>query len=246
MTTEDAVAQVQGALASLITEAGGPDRVITPRGWRHMGLVIIDAVFSLQARYDATVRPMLARYCDAAPGLSWDEVNESSLPEHDAQHLLEFLGPMPLEQRYAILNRQLAPGTARGRSGGRPKAEVVTEVAETLVRRDAFTRQDFAALASDDTTLEWDVRKVTGVGLACWKYMLNLSGAEVSKPDTMVLRWLTGITGNVAISALDAATLIESATRNLDEQGVHVTVRQVDHLVWRKASGRPLTDTSAP
>ncbi len=70
--------------------------------------------------------------------------------------------------------------------------------------------------------------------------MLSLSGVEISKPDTMILRWLREVTGE-ASTPTDAGALIEMATARLQAGGMDVTVRQVDHLVWRKASGRPLT-----
>lgn len=69
--------------------------------------------------------------------------------------------------------------------------------------------------------------------------MLNLSAVEVSKPDTMVLRWLRDVIGN-NLDDVAGAALIEGTTEQLQDEGLPVTVRQIDHLVWRKASGRPL------
>jgi hypothetical protein len=235
----DDLERTVAALEALIDEAGGVDRLITPRGWPHLGLVIIDAVFSLQADYDTVVRPMLERYCDAAPGLNWATAGDATRHEHDAQRLIDFLDPMPLEQRFDILNRQIGPGTARLGRPGLPKAEIVVQVARELIDRGVIHRADFAAAAVGDPGLEWKVRRVPGVGLACWKYMLNLSGVEVSKPDTMVLRWIHDVIG-VNPNAVAGAALIENATERLQDEGLPVTVRQMDHLVWRKASGRPL------
>jgi len=238
MTTAEQLETTHNALVQLIDEAGGPDRLITPRGWRHMGLVIIDAVFSLQADYDSIVMPMLKRYCDAAPGLSWSTVNDSALPEHDARKLIDFLEPMSLERRYEIFNRQIGPGTAKRGGPGKPKAEIVVEVAQALGNATTYTT--FVEEASSNHELKWKVLEVPGVGFACWKYMLNLSGAEVTKPDTMVLRWLERVVGAIP-SPSDGAALIEGATKRLQEDGMNVTVRQIDQLVWRKESGRVLT-----
>lgn len=227
------------AIEALVAEAGGVDRLITPRGWPHLGLVIIDAVFSLQADYDTMVQPLLERYCDAAPDISWATALVPPPPEHDARRLLEFLGPMTLGERCNLLTSHVGPGTAKGGRAGYRKAQIVVDVARILVDNEAVTRGDFAAAAVADPGLEWKVRRVPGVGFACWKYMLNLSGVEVSKPDTMVLRWLREVIG-VTPDAVAGATLIEGATVRLQDEGLPVTVRQVDHLVWRKASGRPL------
>ncbi len=227
------------AIEALVAEAGGVDRLSTPRGWPHLGLVIIDAVFSLRADYDSIVKPLLAHYCDAAPDLDWATASEPSRPEHDAQRLIDVLEPMTVEQCCDLLNRQVGPGTAKQGRPGLPKAVIVVEVAQVLVGRRVFSRSDFATAAVADPGLEWKVRRVPGVGFACWKYMLNLSGVEVSKPDTMVLRWLRDVIG-VTPDAVAGAALIEGATERLQDDGLPVTVRQVDHLVWRKASGRPL------
>lgn len=227
------------AVKALIDDAGGPDQLITPRGWPHLGLAIIDAVYSLQADYDTVVTPLLKRYCDAAPGLQWTTASSPRGPEHDAQRLIEFLEPMELEDRCNILNRQIGPGTAKRGLPGVPKAEIVVQVAHVLMQHGVISRADFTEAVFTDPQLEWAVRRVDGVATACWKYMLSLSGIEVSKPDTMVLRWLAEVTGRTP-STTAGASLLENATKQLQEEALPVTVRQVDHLVWRKASGRAL------
>lgn len=236
----DQLEQVEVALAALVNEAGGPDAVITPRGWQHMGLVIIDAVYSLQADYDTVVMPMLKRYCDAAPDLDWVTVDDPSRAEHDAKRLIEFLGPMDVERRCEIFNRQIGPGTARTGRPGRLKAEIVVDVAGVLVDHNAGTVDKFAIASVDCPQLKAEFLRIPGVGIACWKYMLNLSKVEAIKPDTMVLRWLDQTLGFTPTPS-DGAVLIEAATVRLQDRGLKVTIRQIDHLVWRKASGRSLT-----
>jgi hypothetical protein len=226
-------------LESLIADAGGVDRLITPRGWPHLGLVIIDAVFSLQAKYDTVVKPILKNYCDNAPGITWESASTPLQPEHDAQSLLNFFGSKALEERCDILTWNVGPGTAKNGREGYRKADIVVDIANNLVRSGVVTRADFLRVSTTDPSLEWVVREVPGVGFACWKYMLNLSGVEVSKPDTMVLRWLGDVLG-VEPSQKAGAALIENATAVLQARGIPVTVRQVDHLVWRKVTGRPL------
>lgn len=142
------------AIATLVAEAGGVDRLITPRGWPHLGLVIIDAVFSLQAGYDSTVRPLLERYCDAAPDITWVTASVPPPPEYDARHLLEFLEPMPLGERCNLLTPHVGPGTAKGGRHGYRKAQGVVDVARILVDNEAITCADFAAAALADPGLE--------------------------------------------------------------------------------------------
>lgn len=203
-------------------------------------LVIIDAVYSLRADYDTVVTPLLKRYCDAAPDLNWSTAGSATGSEHDVQRLIQFLEPMPLDDRCNILNRHIGPGTARHGSPGVLKAEIVVQVAHVLGQHRVVSRIDFINAVTADPQLEWAVRSIPGVGFACWKYMLNLSGAEVSKPDTMVLRWLKETLGTTPNTEV-AASLIENATKQLQaDDKLPVTVRQIDHLIWRKASKRTL------
>ena len=235
----DHVTATATALRALIDEAGGVDRVITPRGWPHLGLVILDAVYSLRADYTSLVQPLLERYCDHAPGISWATASDDTVPEHDARRLLDVITAMSVEERNKVLNRQIGPGTSRRDGQGYPKVDIVADIARILVNRRIVARADFVKASTTDPTLKVSVMAVPGVGIACWKYLLNLSGVEVSKPDTMVMRWLDRVTG-AKLTPPDGAELIEAATHKLQRGGMSVTVRQMDHLVWRKESGRQL------
>ena len=222
------------ALKKLISADGGAETLKTPRGYPHMGVIILDAVYSLQANYDSTVVPLLQRYCKkAAPELSWPPT-ENNAPEHTAQDLLAFLSRLDSEARLVLLNRQLAPGTSRSRKGPVLKVDAAIAVAKTLVAEGISTRDDFVRRAHEPD-VEKKVRDVPGIGIACWRYLLNLSGAETVKPDTMILRWLNKTLGEQH-SPKAAAKIIEDATALLQDEGVDVTVRQIDHLIWRTQS----------
>lgn len=229
-----------GALSALIEEAGGHALLIQPRGYQHLGLILLDAVFSLRANYDTVVLPLLKRYCDAAPGIAWPPPDTAGSTEHTAQDLLDFLSSLTAKARHDLLNRQIAPGTDRSREGSVTKVDVVMQLASVLVKRHSIsTREQFVAVAVD-SSVKRSALEIRGAGQACWRYLLNLSGVEKSKPDTMILKWLMVETGS-SLPPDEAAELIEKATRRLQQQGMPITVRQADHLIWRKASGRELT-----
>jgi hypothetical protein len=221
------------ALRRLIAADGGAEALKTPGGYPHMGVIILDAVYSLQANYDSTVVPLLQRYCEAVPGLSWP-LPEGRRPEHTAQDLIDFLTTLDIEARLDLLNRQLAPGTSRSRKGPVLKVDAAIAVAKTLLAEGISTRDDFVQRAHEPH-VEKKVRDLPGIGIACWRYLLNLSGAENVKPDTMILRWLNGTLGEQH-SPKAAAKIIEDATALLQGEGIHVTVRQIDHLIWRTQS----------
>ena len=222
------------ALKKLISADGGAETLKTPRGYPHMGFIILDAVYSLQANYRSTVEPLLQRYCKkAAPELLWP-LTEGHGPEHTAQDLIDFVSNLDVEARLVLLNRQLAPGTSRSRKGSVLKADAAIAVAKTLVAEGISTRDDFVKRAHEPD-VEKKVRDLPGIGIACWRYLLNLSGAETVKPDTMILRWLNGTLGEQH-SPEAAARIIEDATALLQDEGIDVTVRQIDHLIWRTQS----------
>lgn len=238
------VPDVVDALEQLIDDAGGVDALVEPRGYPHLGVAIVDAVFSLRAGYDSTVVPVLQRYCDGC-GIGWDHRFDVQSGEHGVEALLAYLGPMSSSQRCELLNWQVAPGT-RAR-----KADVCVEIASALKGQGVERSTDLAREGRPSAEVEWAVRRIHGVGPAAWSYLLNLSRVEVSKPDTMICRWVGQASrrsagqaeaGGRSVTQAAAAAAIEQATAVLAPSHPGLTVRKVDHLVWRAASGRPLTD----
>jgi hypothetical protein len=119
---------------------------------------------------------------------------------------------------------------------------LLPRVAELLVSQGISTRDDFRHAVESDIeksvgSVEQAVCAVPGIGIAGRRYLLNLSGAQAVKPDTMILRWLKRTFGERPFPKA-AARLIEAATAQLQEEGMDVTVRQMDHLIWRSESGR--------
>lgn len=225
---------VEQSLRRLIDEAGGADQLIVPRGYPHLGLALLDAVFSLRANYDSTTVPILRRYCEHSGVIAWDQRFDQTDPEHGASALLDVLEPLTTEQRCSVLNRQVAPGTTRR------KSDVVVEIAKVFTELDIDTHVQLQSAVTDGDEPERVVRAITGVGPATWRYILNLSGVERSKPDSMMLRWLRDADADPS-GQEHAARLVEAAVERLQQDGLDVTVRAIDHLVWRAASGRPLT-----
>ena len=228
------VPDVVDAVEALVFAAGGAGSLIEPRGYPHLGVAIVDSLFSLRADYDTVVVPLLRRYCDGC-GLGWDERFNASAHQHGTGALIGFLGPMSTDQRCALLNRQVSPGTSKR------KANVCVEVATVFDQAGIDSTTELAHAVRRSAALEWAVRDVSGVGPATWSYLLNLSRVEVSKPDTMVVRWVETVTGHRPSQA-EAAVAIEHAAEVLASRHHGLTVRMVDHLVWRAASGRSLSN----
>jgi hypothetical protein len=227
-----AVAAVASALLDVIDSAGGAASIEAPRGYPHLGLVITDSVFSLRARY-GTVIGAVDHVCRVVPRLQPSRARfEDGVAEFGADDLLEKLAGLSSDELVAFFgNRQLAPGTSNS------KAETVRSVAEVLVRDGVCKEPDLVA-RSQDLALERAVRRVPGFGVAAWRYLLSLSRVERVKPDTMITRWIAEALEPIGATASDPGRLLEDATERINASGTTISVRAVDHLVWRRQSGR--------
>ena len=229
MSDEQNQQAVTRALDALIEEAGGVRESITPPGYSHLGLSILDSIYSLRSNYDTVVVPALKRYCSEID-LDWNHRDDAQ-PEHGARALASTLGGWSVDKRGEILTNHVAAGTTKR------KFDVCIEIAEVLVDNGVDGHRSLALVLDLTPSLEWKVRAVRGVGPAAWRYILNLSRVEKVKPDTMIVRWVTGVVGEL-VGQADAARWLENAARSLAQEYAGLTVRQADHLVWRKESGR--------
>ncbi|WP_230082736.1 hypothetical protein [Arsenicicoccus cauae] len=71
-----------------------------------------------------------------------------------------------------------------------------------------------------------------------YSYLLLLAGLPSVKPDRMVLRFLQQALGaDATLTTNHAVELVMAAAQELE-----VSPRTLDHVIWRAASGRELTD----
>jgi hypothetical protein len=224
-------------------------------GYRSTGFAAIDALYAANAQYKsvenvkAEISPMLDRWFGDGPAYPsfsiqsllelyrWAENNEEGLssPEFLAQHFFR----------------------NRSRIGGRLKADALRDFCETL----SVAHHRIPGLPSPLNTIEdfdllWSLpnadrygdsivsllRQIRGIGPATPRYFLLLTGAPFIKPDVMVQRFVSDVLGrNVLIEEL--APLLEPAILYvIRSHNYPYTVARIDHLIWRFASRRPLTD----
>jgi len=221
-------------IRGLVAEAGGRENLITPRGYRHLGLAIVDSVFSLRARYDRVVVPLLIRYSNEVSDQFWMRWDDESLPEHKASDVLRQLDRIG-DRGFEVMNRQKVMGV-----GGVSvhKLHVVRSLAKKLVDVGGDSIEEFHELLNTKPEVERQVRSLSGVGDACWRYLLNLTRMERVKPDTRVVAWVERAIGR-RLGGEHVAELVETAVLRV-RPALDVTIRQIDHLIWRKESGRQL------
>lgn len=229
----DDVRTIVEALEALILEAGGPEFLFRPRGYAHLGLVVLDGVYSLRANYDTIVGPLLRRFCEYA-GFDWSMRNNEDIPELDVNRLRAILENTPRDVLYEKLNRQVAPGT------GQCKIDLCRAICNVLSEESIASVSEFREAITTNRQLRNHLRSIPGVGPALMRYLQNLSGVQVVKPDTMVMAWIQGVLGWAPPPEL-AAKMFETAVTQTRFVECGVDARTADHLVWRLQSGREIS-----
>lgn len=208
------------------------------RRWAHLSLCVLDAVFSIGARYATTVRTC-ERYAVAASLNSLDAADSPAVIGTVAeQPLSAFVGAASAAgiERFAqdVLQNQQRTSTRNGVL----KAAAALRYAEVLVDGGVELYRDVPALFADEprmAPLAERLRAVPGNGTSDVRlgYLWMLLGDDDAiKPDRMVLRWLGNVLGH-APSAQTARVLLAEAAASLG-----CTPWELDHAVWQAQRSR--------
>jgi hypothetical protein len=214
---------------------------IRPRGnrWAHLSLCVLDAVYSINARYGGVVR-VCHRYADHV------DLTERLLPAAD---IARGLGPTREEDltTFVDLGHRLGPDRLasevlanRGRTstrGGILKADAAIRYAEILTNAEIRRLDDVTDLLANPIALaavEKALRTVPGHGNgARLSYLWMLTGDDQNiKPDRMVLRWSSNHLGR-AVSVPEARALLSEVANHLG-----CTPWELDNAIWRRQSGK--------
>lgn len=202
--------------------------------WTHLSLCVLDAVFSIGARYSTTCRTVrvyasfaglphvLGPAADVAAGaFTATEEPVAALVQRIEQHSVESFA------RAVLRNRQRTSPR-----GGVLKTEAALAYGAVLQRNGLLRLADVGRALADDARIraaEAQLARVPGHGANGVRvgYLWMLAGSDdVIKPDRMVLGWLTALLGR-SPSAPEARTLLSAASADLG-----VTAWQVDHAMW--------------
>ncbi len=208
--------------------------------WVHLSLCVLDAVYSVGARYTGVVR--VCRAYARHTGLEVITVphrEASKVIGTDAEQSLDVL----IADIHAVGVAGFAAGVVRHRGrtstrNGILKADAALQYAETLLAHDVRALADVSMLLTDPARLdavEEELRAVPGNGAADVRlgYLWMLAGDdEHVKPDRMVLRWLTHHLGR-PIDPAQARDLIAATAHRTG-----YTPWELDHAIWRHQSRR--------
>lgn len=220
------------------------EQMLMPAGYRDSALALVDAVFSMQARYESA-RRVVADYAAWAglretPGLPGDN---GVADQHSVVDLHDGLVGMPPEE---VADRVFDNRTRSARAD-RLKAELVVEAARRLTEAGLRSRGDITRLPTEPGYAQqkkaWT--GIHGLGPVTFEYFRMLCGAESSKPDIMIVGWLEETLGDRPDTA-QALELVAALADELSARwGTASPQRGVDHTIWRYYSGRGL-DPDAP
>lgn len=183
-----------------------------PGGWpKEIGTALVDAVFSIRARYASAVLPRLQVLRQEHPEIRNDLRALSAL---DEQELLRVMG--------------------RTRTARRHKAACVLDAARALAALEpsVVTAEDARATQTERITRAYT--SVHGLGWVTAEYFVMLLGAEGVKADRMVRRFVDAALIDAGQPPLrdprDVHDLVVAA-HAVDGRGVGLTA--YEHAIWR-------------
>jgi len=199
---------------------------ITPAGYGHLSLALVDAVYSIRSRYTAVER-IVAAYC-AASGTAcraFAAQTEHGFVEHGLDYLLDQAGT---EHGEALTDRLF--GGSRSRTAGRLKADVCVEAARRLRAVSVTCIPDLRERA-DDAEVRHAWTGVHGLGWVTWQYFCALAGIDHFKPDVMLMRFAAETLGRY-VSPAETDALLSRAFEELQPSYPGLTKRALDHTIW--------------
>jgi hypothetical protein len=206
--------------------AATPGEFVTPPGYAHLSLALVDAVYSIRSRYPA-VKRVIAAYC-AASGTDCEPLAARSSPGF-GEHGLDFFLDQAGSQHGVALADWLFAGN-RSRTAGRLKADVCVEAAARL-QATSITRIPDLHERADDADARHAWTGVRGLGWVTWQYFCSLAGIDHFKPDVMLMRFAAETLGRY-VSPAETDAVLSRAFEELRPSYPGLTKRALDHTIW--------------
>jgi hypothetical protein len=203
--------------AAVVERIGDAIPRIANYGWpNQVELALVDAVLSIRANYGNSastgVRGAVGRYKEEIrDGITCNDLR--ILAAQDPAGLVSTLH-----------NRQ--------KSSGRPKADLIVDVANRLVEAGVIEASDVQPRLEPQRQAWCGVH---GLGPVTWAYFGMLVGRPGVKVDRMIHRFVSGVFGRELGEA--EATGLVTAVAEL----MNVTSPELDHAIWRYQRGQSRT-----
>lgn len=197
-----------------------------PIGYQSAPLCVIDAVFSINAKYESD-KNLVDRYCNHF-GLQKERTTKNIVPPTTAQlSMVQFL------EQLAVFGSDRFPSCIFNPTQvkGRLKWEIVAEFAATLAASGVRYLQHVSMVATKPDC-EKEIVGIYGVGVPTWKYFLMLCRMhDLVKAD----RWLRRFVGDCVgrkVNAKETERVLQEAHKKLIIRYPKLTLRLLDHEIW--------------
>ncbi len=231
-----AARELTGAERDVVDQLAEDVKALAPapreRRWRSLTYCIADAVWSIGARYDTVVAPLVRRLAREHGDHEPLTATVQPLPR-DPAPLEAFLSRFgPHNPLIGVTNRQRT-----ATRNGVLKADVARLHAETFLEHGVNTLADIEPLMQDRRRFDHvneALRQLPGEGQHGIRrnYLWMLAGDDHrAKPDRMVLRWLARHGHHVDPD--EASMLITLVAQKLSDTGRPTTPWEVDHAIWK-------------
>jgi hypothetical protein len=205
--------------------------------WGHLSLCVLDATFSINARYESTVAPLVHRYASYAklPTVLFrgDELAGPISPRCDEQTLSAFLDSIGSMTDEAFAEDILNNRNRTSPRNGILKSAAARQIARALVDEGIETLADASALLGDlnrAKAAESRLSRIPGggtQGIRTGYIWMTAGDNEHVKPDRHILGWLAGILQH-QVTVAEARALLAETAKELD-----LTPWAVDHAIWK-------------
>ncbi len=205
----------------------------------HLSMCVLDAVFSINANYNAT-KQVPVRYCDHFSLNKNRRISSDVYPAvAEQESLANFIRNMTTEEIEGIAQNILKNQQRTSTKSGILKAAAALQFAQVLQDFGVLFFQDIAKTKiAESPDFEKRILSIKGQGSGIsLRYFFMLAGDQtLVKPDRMVKRFLSGISGCSPENLSDAEiqhVLVEIAGRLRKEDGSPVSPRLLDHMIWQ-------------
>ncbi|MDO5627401.1 MAG: hypothetical protein Q4G43_03670 [Mobilicoccus sp.] len=199
--------------------------------WRSVSYCVIDAVWSIGAKYDPVVAPLVRRvaaaYGDDQP-LTQNIDNPGDDPAPLPDFRARFSSPEALME---VVNNEQRTSPR----GGILKTEAVIRYVDTLLEhdvRDLVSAQDVLNDRDAESAVTQSLAQIPGRGVREGYFWMLIGANHLVKPDRQVLRWLSDNDIDTDVEGA-RGVLAEIARRLSERRGVEVTPWEVDNAIWR-------------
>ena len=214
-----------GIVASKLKQLSSniPDsKPIDPEWSRPPAVKVIDCVLSLNRKYDSFVVPRLETFMNNRPEIQQTTKLANLIASYPTSHAF-----MTQELNYNHEDRaRILESVVR---------YVCTIVEETQTIEEE--KKSLKQWAIQATPQECYTLNIKGFKLAGFQYLRMLFGADTTKPDVHIIRFLSD-TLNRRVSTIESLLLLETASTRAD-----FSVRAVDSFIWKKGA-RPTKRTN--